>query len=62
MAPTYALISLGNNNDYGHPHKEITQKLSAHGITVYRTDKVGTIIAVMDGTSVMVYPYSQYGG
>ena len=62
VAPTYALISLGNNNDYGHPHKEITQKLSAHGITVYRTDKVGTIIAVMDGTSVMVYPYSQYGG
>lgn len=43
--PTYAVISCGINNDYGHPHKETLQALSLRGVTVYRTDELSTIIA-----------------
>lgn len=50
--PTYAVISTGLNNDYGHPHKEILTKLKSRGITVYRTDMQGTIIATSDGTNI----------
>ncbi|HZJ57302.1 MAG TPA: MBL fold metallo-hydrolase [Clostridia bacterium] len=50
--PRYAVITLGAGNKYGHPHKEITDLLDAKGITVYRTDQNGTVIAVSDGREV----------
>lgn len=51
--PTYAVISVGTGNDYGHPHKETLDKLNAKGIAIYRTDLNGTIIAVSDGKSIV---------
>jgi competence protein ComEC len=42
--PTYALISDGKNNKYGHPHQEITNLLSRLGIRVFRTDQLGSIV------------------
>ncbi len=50
--PQYAVISCGRNNDYGHPHKEVMELLNARGVKVYRTDQLGTIVAVTDGTSL----------
>lgn len=50
--PRYAIISCGLDNDYGHPHKEIVNKLSTFQITAYRTDTQGTILAVTDGETV----------
>ena len=49
VRPTYAVISCGEDNDYGHPHKETLQKLEMLGCTVYRTDEDGTVIAYTDG-------------
>ncbi len=46
--PDYAVISCGRNNDYGHPHKETMQELSARGITVYRTDELSSVVAYSD--------------
>lgn len=43
--PKYAVISMAEGNDYGHPHKEVMDKLKAKNIEVYRTDESGTIIA-----------------
>ncbi len=43
--PSFAVISCGKNNDYGHPHKEIITELKNRDITTYRTDKLGTIVA-----------------
>ena len=37
-----AVISVGYNN-YGHPAEEILERLAAHGYTVHRTDRDGTI-------------------
>lgn len=49
--PTYAVISCGKNNDYGHPHKETISKLKKHNIEYLRTDLLGDIVFVSDGKS-----------
>lgn len=50
--PKYAIISCGKNNDYGHPHESTINRLKRKGISVYRTDKLGTIIATSDGNNI----------
>ena len=50
--PEYAVISCGKDNQYGHPDKDVMDKLESMDIQVYRTDKQGTIVAVSDGTSI----------
>lgn len=52
ISPSYAVISCGVGNKYGHPHKETMTKLSKRGITVYRTDTMGTVILTTDGTTM----------
>jgi competence protein ComEC len=54
--PTVAIISAGLDNQYGHPHDEVLQRLRFRGITVYRTDLEGTIEIVSDGESFQVIP------
>lgn len=50
--PTYGVISLGVDNSYGHPHKEPMSRLKQAGVTILRTDELGTIQAVSDGKQV----------
>ncbi len=50
--PQYAVISVGKNNKYRHPHKSILKKLKAKSIKVYRTDKNGTVVAESDGENI----------
>ena len=50
--PTYAVISCGENNSYGHPHAETLNTLRTNGVKVYRTDEDGTIIATSDGKKI----------
>ena len=52
--PQYAIISVGKDNDYGHPHKSVLNKLKKRGIEVYRTDKLGTIILTTDGDKINI--------
>ena len=40
--PKYSIISIGKNNRYGHPNKEVLENLSDSKI--YRTDKDGSIM------------------
>lgn len=50
--PQYAVISVGEDNEYGHPHDEVMSRLKDAQVTVYRTDLQGHIIAVTDGETV----------
>lgn len=50
VSPKYAVISVGENNSYGHPSSQTLEKLS--GIELYRTDLMGTIIASTDGKEI----------
>lgn len=51
--PSIAVISLGANNKYGHPHKNITDLLSKNNISVYRTDLDGTIVFSSNGIEIL---------
>ena len=42
--PEIAVISVGKNNNYGHPSQEVLDRLALFGCRVYRTDIQGTII------------------
>ena len=50
--PKYAVISCGKDNEYGHPHSVVLNKLERIGASVFRTDQVGTIIASSDGDKI----------
>ena len=42
-SPEVAIISVGKNNPYGHPHPETLDKLNARNIKILRTDEIGDI-------------------
>lgn len=52
--PEYAIISVGEDNSYGHPHEEVVSRYQDAGIPMFRTDELGTILAVSDGTEVTI--------
>ena len=54
VSPKYAVISVGADNDYGHPAQITLDKLSSAGATIYRTDKDGTVVFKSDGTNITV--------
>lgn len=52
VAPTYAIVSAGVNNTYGHPHAEVVERARMVGATLLSTAEVGTITFYSDGTRV----------
>lgn len=52
VSPKIAVISLGKNNDYGHPHKETTTELKKRNIQTYRTDVDGSVVLISDGKNI----------
>lgn len=52
--PTYAIISVGENNQYHHPHTSVINTLNNQNITTYRTDEDGTIEMITDGTNIEI--------
>jgi competence protein ComEC len=52
VAPRVALVSVGSDNDYGHPSPDVLRSLDARGIHVLRTDDAGTIMLSTDGASL----------
>ena len=52
--PQIAVISCGKDNNYGHPHAEVLNRLAAAGVKVYRTDEQGTIKITSDGYEIII--------
>ena len=46
--PSFAVISCGKDNEYGHPHTETMDRLEKRGITSFRTDISGSVVAEID--------------
>ena len=44
VMPTDAIISVGKNNTYGHPNREVLQRLLQYKINILRTDERGDIV------------------
>ena len=49
VSPEIAVISVGKNNTYGHPHQEVLETLAKYGINILRTDLNGDIKIISDG-------------
>ncbi|MBR6676178.1 MAG: MBL fold metallo-hydrolase [Clostridia bacterium] len=50
--PEFAVIQCGEDNSYGHPHREIIDLLNKLNIEYYRTDEEGSVVFVTDGIGV----------
>ena len=49
IQPRVAIISVGKQNRYGHPHKEVIERFEKMGSAIWRTDKQGAISYVFKG-------------
>ncbi|MBI4033011.1 MAG: MBL fold metallo-hydrolase [Candidatus Blackburnbacteria bacterium] len=49
VKPKLAIISVGKNNRYGHPHQEVIKLISDQAIKLLRTDLNGEVEIVTDG-------------
>ena len=54
VRPTYAIISVGADNSYGHPKQKVLDRLADFGVTVYRTDELGTITLTSNGDDIII--------
>ena len=50
--PRYAVISVGARNVYGHPRRQVLERLQHAGVKTYRTDEDGAVSFYLDGKSV----------
>lgn len=52
--PSYAIISVGEDNSYNHPKKEVLDRLKKVGAIIYRTDLNGNIVVKTDGKNIKI--------
>jgi competence protein ComEC len=52
LHPRYGVISVGAHNTYGHPRREVLERLQQAGVQTYRTDQQGAVSFYLDGRAV----------
>ena len=52
VSPSYAIISVGEGNSYGHPSRTTLNLLESIHAKIYRTDLNGTIVVRSDGVNI----------
>lgn len=57
LSPQISVISVGRNNSYGHPSKEVIQRLHSFDTEIYRTDTMGLIKVKIDKKRIDICPY-----
>lgn len=50
--PSIGVISVGEDNSYGHPNEDTLSTLKENKVLIYRTDKDGTVIFSSDGSTI----------
>lgn len=54
VRPVFAVISVGPDNFYGHPHEAVLERLDQAHATVLRTDQEGLIAVTTDGRRLAI--------
>jgi competence protein ComEC len=52
--PAFALISVGVDNSYGHPNRDVLERLGEHHAAIFRTDERGLVTVRTDGWRLRV--------
>jgi competence protein ComEC len=60
VSPSYATLSVGQHNYYGHPKLETLQKLESAHVRTYRTDLLGASTFYLDGKHVTTAGWDQF--
>lgn len=54
VRPRVAIISVGEDNPYGHPSPELLQRLESAGIRILRTDRNGAVQVLTEGKNLEI--------
>lgn len=54
VTPEICVIQVGADNDYGHPHENIVERLMKYADEIYRNDLCGDIVITSDGNTLVV--------
>ena len=54
VSPQYTVISSGQGNKYGHPHRDVLDRYMKLNIPILRTDQKGTITILSNGLNLSV--------
>ncbi|MGA3210961.1 MAG: ComEC/Rec2 family competence protein, partial [Terriglobales bacterium] len=62
VQPSFAVIHVGAHNSFGHPRREVLERLSDAHVATFRTDMEGATTFILDGSSVSARPQSGDAG
>lgn len=51
-SPQWAVVSYGAGNSYGHPHKEVMERMEARNIEIWKTAESGAVQLMTDGKRI----------
>lgn len=54
LSPSYTVISCGENNSYGHPHKALLERLQERKSEIFLTCKSGAVTFYTDGKTLRI--------
>ena len=54
VSPAFAVVSVGRNNEYGHPAPEVLLRLALTGTRILRTDEAPAVQITLDGREARV--------
>lgn len=58
VAPKFAVVSVGDGNQFGHPVDAVVERYAAAGVRFLRTDRDGEVTALSDGKTLTVRTFA----
>ncbi len=59
VAPKFAVVSVGDGNQFGHPVDSVVERYAAAGVRFLRTDRDGEVTAISDGKDLTVRTFAE---
>ena len=59
VAPRFAVVSVGDGNQFGHPVDSVVERYASAGVRFLRTDRDGEVTALTDGKTLTVQTFAE---
>jgi competence protein ComEC len=60
VAPKFAVVAVGDGNQFGHPGDSVLARYAAPGMRFLRTDRDGEVTALTDGKTPAVQTFAEH--